>query len=195
MTAFLSSIRTRRGHFAFESGHHSDVWMDLETLCVRPAGIRPFAEQLAGRLRPYQVDAVCGPLNEGAFVALMVAEALGCDFTYAERFVRADLDALYPVEYRLPKPLRPIVHGRRVGIVNDVISAGSAVRGALADLDGLGAQVVAVGSLLVLGDAFVTFARERGLPLAALERQTSSLWTPADCPLCRAGVPLDPSDF
>ena len=57
---------------------------------------------------------------------------------------------------------------RRVAIVNDVISAGSAVRGAYANLQALGGQVVAVGSLAVLGTPFVTFARERSLPLEAL---------------------------
>src|SRR5437870_1450343 len=28
----LSSVRARRGHFELESGHHSDFWLDLETL-------------------------------------------------------------------------------------------------------------------------------------------------------------------
>jgi len=47
--AFLSTVHARRGHFRFESGHHSDMWMDLETLCRRPAMIQ------------HHVDAVCGP--------------------------------------------------------------------------------------------------------------------------------------
>ena len=54
----LSTVGVRRGHFRFESGHHSDVWMDLETLCLRPAAIQPFSAALADRLRPYRVDAV-----------------------------------------------------------------------------------------------------------------------------------------
>lgn len=188
---FLSSVRARRGHFKLESGHHGDFWLDLETLCLRPANIQPFAAQLAARLRPYDVDAVCGPLNEGAFVALMVASELNCDFTYAERFAHPTREALFPVEYRLPQALHSTVQAKRIAIVNDVISAGSAVRGAFANLQAVGARVVAIGSLLVLGTPIVTFAREHGLPLEALAHLPHNLWSPADCPLCRAGAPLE----
>jgi len=189
--ALFASVRARRGHFTFESGHHGDFWLDLETLCARPAAIRPFAADLAARLRPYRIDAVCGPLNEGALVALMVAADLECEFTYAERFANPDRGALFPIDYRLPAAQHPLVRGRRVAIVNDVISAGSAVRGALAHLDALGAQIVAVGSLAILGTLFVTYARERALPLETLAHRPHDLWTPAECPLCQAGVPAE----
>jgi len=72
-----------------------------------------------------------------------------------------------------------------------VISAGSAVRGAWHDLHAHGAQVVAIGCLLVLGDAIDSFAAERGMAIEALERSPYQLWTPADCPLCAAQVPLE----
>jgi orotate phosphoribosyltransferase len=189
--SLLSSVRARRGHFEFESGHHGDFWLDLETLCVRPAAIRALAADLAGRLRAYGVDAVCGPLNEGAFIALLVAAELDCDFTYAERFPHPARDTLFPVEYRVPEAQHSLVRARRVAIVNDVISAGSAVRGAYANLQELGAQVVAVGSLAVMGTLFVTFARERALPLEALAHVPHNLWTPAECPLCQQGVPAE----
>jgi orotate phosphoribosyltransferase len=183
---FLATVRARTGHFQFESGHHGDVWMDLETLCLHPGDLRPFAAELAARLRPCAVDVVCGPLNEGAFVALMVAEALRCEFGYAERLADA-----FPVRYRLPKPLGPIVRGRRIAVVNDVISAGSAVRGAIADLDAIGANVVAIASLLVLGPSIGAFARQRGIPVVALAERPHNLWLPEACPLCAEGVPLE----
>ena len=121
----------------------------------------------------------------------MVAGDLGCDFTYAERFVDRDEARLFPVRYALPAALRPIVTGRRIAIVNDVISAGSAVRGAWADLDAHGAQVVAIGCLLILGDAIDTFAAERGIAVEALECSPYALWKPGECPLCAAHVPLE----
>ena len=187
----LSSVAARRGHFKTESGHHTDLWMDLETLCRHPATVQPLARALAQQLRPHAVDAVCGPLNEGAFIALMVAGDLGCDFTYAERLVDRDEARLFPVRYVLPAALRPIVAGRRIAIVNDVISAGSAVRGAWADLHAHGAHVVAIGCLLVLGDAIDTFAAEHGMAVESLDRSPYQLWTPAECPLCAARVPLE----
>jgi orotate phosphoribosyltransferase len=187
----LSLVNGRRGHFKLESGHHGELWLQLETLCLQPRAIVPLAVQLAKRLAPYEVEVVCGPLIEGSFVALLTASELGCDFTYAERFADSTRHTLFPVEYRLPQALGPVVRGRRVAIVNDVISAGSAVRGALLDLEKLGARAVTVGALLVLGDTFVDFAAERQLPIETLQRMPYNVWTPSQCPLCEAGVPLE----
>jgi orotate phosphoribosyltransferase len=83
------------------------------------------------------------------------------------------------------------VHGRRVAIVNDVISAGSAVRGTLKDLRALGANVVAVGALLALGSEFRSFANDNGLTLETLVDKTFNLWTPAECPLCGEGKRIE----
>jgi len=188
---FLADVRARSGHFKLESGHHGDFWMDLETLCRRPRRLGPWTDQIAARLALHHVDAVCGPLVEGAYIALMVAAALDCDFTYAERFVNPRADGLFPVEYRLPQTLHDVVRGKRVAIVNDVISAGSAVRGAFVDLQSLGATVVAIGALLVLGDPIGDFARERGVTVETLSQHPYKMWTPADCPLCAAGAPLE----
>jgi orotate phosphoribosyltransferase len=187
----LSFVRGRQGHFRLESGHHGDLWIELETLCLHSSDIRPFAAQLAGQIMPYNVEVVCGPLVEGAFVALLVSLELGCDFVYAERFADATREGLYPVEYHLPRALQPAVTGKRVAIVNDVISAGSAVRGTFSDLQALGASVVAIGALLALGEAIAEFADEHHLALELLKQMPNNLWTPSQCPLCAAGEPLE----
>src|SRR4030095_13190075 len=164
----VSSLPGRIGHFLLESGHHSDLWLDLELLCVLPEFVRQRAAALASRLAPRDIDIVCGPLVEGAYVALMVASALGVEFSYAERLAppeRASDGPLFPVKYELPRALRERVQAKRVAIVNDVVSAGSAVRGTLANLRACGATVVAIGALAVMGTAAKRFADEEGLVL------------------------------
>lgn len=187
----LSLVSGRQGHFLLESGHHGDRWLPLETLCLQSQKIQPFAKELAARLVKYEVEAVCGPLVEGAFIALLVSLELGCNFTYAERFTDATREGLFPVQYRLPKSLHAAVRGKRVAIVNDVINAGSAVRGAFSDLQALGAKVAAIGALLALGDAIHNFAAEQNVSLELLEQMPNHLWTPEACPLCAAGVLLE----
>jgi orotate phosphoribosyltransferase len=54
----LSLVRGRHGHFKLESGHHGDLWFDLETLCLNSREIRTFAERLAAQLKKYQADVV-----------------------------------------------------------------------------------------------------------------------------------------
>ena len=134
---------------------------------------------------------MCGPLVEGAFVALLVSLELGCDFVYAERFANTTRQGLFPVEYRLPIGLQPAVQDKRVAIVNDVINAGSAVRGTFYDLVAHGAVIVAVGALLALGDAIAAFAAENHVALELLKQMPNNLWLPAECPLCAQGRPLE----
>jgi orotate phosphoribosyltransferase len=181
----------RRGHFRLESGHHAELWLDLERLCLRPAHVRTYAAELATRVNGYRIEAVCGALNEGAFVALMVASELDVEFSYAERFAPPpSRDALFEVRYRLPRVLRDAVQGKRVAVVNDVISAGSAVRGTIEDLKACGAQPVVVGTLVTLGSSFGAWAAAENIPVESLESLPHAMWTPSECPLCAAGVAL-----
>ena len=186
----IALMPARRGHFLLESGHHGDLWLDLELLCLRPDPVRRLAARVAERLAPYAIEAVCGPLVEGAYVALMVASELGVPFSYAERFPNPETDALFPIDYRVPRALRAEVRDKRVAIVNDVINAGSAVRGTLTDLAACGARPVAIGTLLVLGSSASRLAGDRGVALETLASIPNNIWTPAECPMCVDQMPL-----
>jgi orotate phosphoribosyltransferase len=188
-------LPARKGHFRLESGHHGDLWLDLELLFFRPAQLRPLAEELARALSKHAVEAVCGPLIEGAFVASLVAPLLDVPFTYTERRVAPRTDQLFPVRYVLPPAFRPRLNGQRVAVVNDVINAGSAVRGTLRSLRACGAEPIAIATLAVLGDAASRLASEEGVALETLASFPNQIWVPTECPLCARQVPLsDPGE-
>lgn len=187
----LAGVPARRGHFLYESGLHGDLWLNLETLCERPAELQPSIRQLAARVAPYKPDVICGPLIEGALIGLLVAAELRCAFTYALRFAPEWHEQLFSVEYQLPQPQHALVRGKRVAIINDVISAGSAVKGAYNNLQTFEADVVCVGSLMVRGKMFPDWAAEQDLPVEALTEMPSNLWVPSECPLCASGIPLE----
>jgi orotate phosphoribosyltransferase len=184
-------LSARRGHFLLESGHHGDLWLDLESLCLRPQLVQSVAIELAESISKLDADIICGPLVEGAFVGLMVALRLDVQFVYSERFARPAVDGLFPAGYRIPATLREGLRDKRVAIVNDVINAGSAVRGTYADLESCGARVIAIGTLLVLGTAAFEFASMCGVPLKTLAVMPNNLWSPPECPLCNSRVPLE----
>ena len=96
-------LPARRGHFLLESGHHGGLWLDLEVLCYSPSPIRELARLLSRRLEQHAPEVICGPLIEGAFVGLMVAEEMGLPFAYSNPGSREKPDGgLFPVEYRIP---------------------------------------------------------------------------------------------
>ncbi|HEX2093750.1 MAG TPA: phosphoribosyltransferase family protein [Longimicrobiaceae bacterium] len=189
--AFLELVAGRRGHYRLESGHHGGLWLDLDPLFAEPRRIAPFVSRLADALRPYEVSAVCGPLLGGAFLAQLVAHALDVEFCFTEREMPPASDRLYGARYRLPPALAPQVRGRRIAMVDDVMSAGSALRGTCEELRAHGATPVAAGALLVLGSTGAGYFAEQGVPVEAVARDDYELWLPAECPLCAAGQPLE----
>ena len=181
----------RRGHFQMESGYHSERWFDLDSLFDQPEKLKPFAGELGRRLASHGINAICGPVTGGATLAGIIGRELGLEFFAAERFVDPRATGLFPVHYQGPAAARERVRGRRIAIVDDAISAGSAVRGTYADLMACGARPAALGALFVFGAAAGKFAAEKALPLEAIAQIEYGLWQPADCPLCRAGVAVE----
>ncbi len=189
-TSLIELLAARRGHFKLESGYHGDVWMDLEPLFQQPGRLQPFTADLSARLGRHGLEAVCGPLVGGAFLAQLIALELGLEFFYTERLPPLRPDALFGVRYRIPEAMREPMRGMRVAIVDDAINAGSAVLGTRADLLDCGALPAAMGALLVVGSAAARFSADLGLPLESVAQLDSGLWPPADCPLCASGAPL-----
>jgi len=191
MTELLTTLPIRDGHFLLESGYHTDAWLSLDLLFVNPSSIAPMIAGLAEQLRGYDLDAVCGPLVGGAFLAQSLAPILRTAFYYTEPVATSGATTLFGAEYRLPPEIGRAVRGLRVAVVDDVISAGSSVRATVAALRDAGASIAVVGSLLTLGDVAVTHFAACGVPLESLARQDFTMWKSSDCPLCRDGVPLE----
>ena len=188
--SFKELLQINRGHFRLESGLHGDVWFDLELAFIRPTLLRPFTDRLAGLLEEYDLAIVCGALVGGAFVAYSIAERLGIHFVYTERHVTALDGTKFEVSYRLPQSVRSAVAGRRIGIIDDVINAGSAVTKTYRELKQHGADPVVIASILTVGDMARGQPSEEYPPIVALEHLESNLWKPSNSPLCKSGTPI-----
>ena len=189
MTTFLDLARARRGHFQLESGLHSGLWFDLDTAFVDQAALDPFVTKLAQSLRRHDVEAVCGPLTGGAFLAQLVSRLLGSDFYFTTAAPANGRP--FPVRYQLARGTGHRLLGKRVALVDDVMSAGSSLRATLTEVETHGAIPVVVGALYVLGTTGATFFSERGLRIETTGRAAFDSWRPPECPLCAAGVPLE----
>jgi orotate phosphoribosyltransferase len=191
---FLNLLRARNGHFKLESGHHGNLWLDLDRLFLRPKEIQRFVGELARQISDFNIDAICGPMVGGALVAQNIAVELELEFFYIERVISQNSNALYSASYHLPSHLRKLIDGKNIAIVDDVINAGSAVRGTLDELRSFSARPIVIGALLVLGDTGQEYFRERNFPLRCVSNLPNELWTPEDCPLCACQIPLDMLD-
>jgi orotate phosphoribosyltransferase len=189
--SFFDLTAGRRGHFKLESGHHSELWFDLDAMFAVPGRIAPFVGQLTESLRRYNVAAVCGPLLGGAFLAQLVAQLLDVEFCFTERRMPQGASGLYSASYHLPTAFIPRVRSQRIAMVDDVMSAGSALRGTYTELQSHGATPVVAGALMVLGTTGADFFAEQQVGVEAVVRESYSLWLPAECPHCAAETPLE----
>ncbi len=187
----LALLAGRRGHFRMESGYHCELWFNLDKLFEDPARLQPFVDELAGRLTAHHIEAVCGPMTGGAKLADMIGAKLNIKSFRAERLETTNATGLFPVRYLVPTAQRDRLRGKTVGIVDDAISAGSAVKGTHADLLACGAKPVACGALIVFSNAADKFATENNLKLQAVARMSFGMWKPDECTLCKSGVPIE----
>jgi orotate phosphoribosyltransferase len=196
----IALARPRRGHFDLGTGYHGDLWLDLDALFLRPALLQPHVQWLAARLRGHQVDAVCGPMEGGAFLAQAIATVLGTAFLPAYRVPAARPGGLDgpgerggPVAYRLA-PVAGGISGWRVAIADDAVNAGTAIQACVDRLRRGGALPVAVGALLAVGPAHASVATTMALPFYPAGAIESQAWPAGRCPLCASGTPLtDPA--
>jgi orotate phosphoribosyltransferase len=180
-----------RGHFDMGTGYHGDLWLDLDSLFLRPGQVRPHAVSLASQLRSYRLDGVCGPLTGGAFLAQQLAEILGVAFLPAYRDAGPSAQ---PASYRLPRSLRGRIGGWRIAVVDDAVNAGTAVQASLDEVRDAAAVPVAVAALLALGRAAAFTAETHLLPFYTVATMTSRAWPSQSCLLCASNIPLDRPD-
>jgi orotate phosphoribosyltransferase len=185
----IELARPRYGHFDLGTGYHGDVWLDLDALFLRPVLLRQHVGLLADRLRGHRVDAVCGPMEGGAFLAYALADLMGVAFLPAYR-------APGGTAYRLAWAGGAVdaIGGWRVAIADDAVNTGTAVKACAGQLRDCGAVPVAVAALVSVGAAGRTIPAALSVPFYSVDSVQSHVWLPADCALCADGMPLtDPA--
>jgi len=137
-------------------------------------------EELAEILRPYNVDIVATVATMGIPVAIEVTRALGLDqYVILHKTPKIHLaDAVRePVrsittdadqQLLFDRVRIPDVQGKRVAIVDDVISTGASTGAALRLLRSVGADVVAIGTLVTEASVWRTSLGEDAEKVRAL---------------------------
>ena len=173
---FKESGALLNGHFKLTSGRHSDMYYEKFTLLKNPGICTRICEALAERLRRYEPLTVIGPTTGGIIIAYDVARYLGVESIYAEP---GENGREFKRGFNLEK-------GRRVVIVDDILTTGRSLREVIALAESYGADIAALAVLLDRSGGAVTF----DYPLLPLATVSAESWEPDQCPLCAKGEPL-----
>jgi orotate phosphoribosyltransferase len=174
------------GHFLLASGLHSSEYMQCQKLLQYPRYGIMFAQAMVRQvleagIRP---TTVVGPAL-GA-VHLEVLAALALDAALEEKEPARGIFAERPegkFEIRRGTELKP---GERVLVVEDVTTTGGSARDVVTLVRSLGAEPVAVGTIIDRSAGAAKF----DVPFFPLLKVTMSAHKPEECPLCQAGKPL-----
>ena len=156
---------------------------------MRPTRVARLATELATRIAAHEIEAVCGPLVGGAFLAEMIASCLDVEFFYTEPSARPGGGGCTRSTTGCP-PLFEVRFAVSPSRSSTMSSTPPRRLERFEDLRACSARTVAIGALLTLGSAAAAFADEEDLALERLAALPNTLWEPPDCRLCPAGMPL-----
>ena len=163
------------GHFILSSGLHSNRYVQCALVLQDPRVAEQLCSGLAEKLRYLGATVVAAPALGGILVAHEVARALGVRALFTERQQGA-------MTLRRGFSLEP---GEPALVVEDVITTGLSTRETIQCIEQAGAKVAGAGALIDRSGG----AADLGLPKAALVTLQIQNYNPADCPLCKAGIP------
>lgn len=162
-----------KGHFKLTSGRHSDTYMQSAKLFIDTKQSEIVCKALAEKLAGTQIDMVVSPAIGGILMGYEVARQLGVPNIFAER---ENGEMTLRRGFAIPE-------GTKVVVVEDVVTTGGSVKEVVKLVQSLGAEVVAVASLVDRSNGNVDF----GVKYVNLISMEVVSYEPEECPLCKEG--------
>lgn len=173
---FQKSGTLLKGHFLLASGLHSPLYWEKFRILQFPQYTAQLCQMIAAHFRKQDVQVVAGPTTGGIILAYEVARQLGVRGIFAEKEGSGRA-------FRRGFTIDP---GERVLIVDDILTTGSSIREVITAVAKLNGKLIGIGVLIDRSEQEPDF----GAPLFSCLRSITPTYTPQDCPLCAAKIPL-----
>jgi len=174
---FHKSGAILKGHFLLASGLHSPIYWEKFQVLQYPQYTEQLCHMIAAHFQKEGIEVVAGPTTGGIILAFEVARQLGVRGIFAEKT---------GAEERAFRRGFSISSGERVLIVDDILTTGSSIHEVMAAVTGQEGIIIGIGVLVDRSEQRIEF----GVPLFSCHRSITPTYSPSDCPLCAAKVPL-----
>ena len=174
---FQKSGAILNGHFLLASGLHSPIYWEKFRVLQFPNYTEQLCRVIATHFQKQRVQVVAGPTTGGIILAYEVARQLGVRGIFAEK------EGTKQRAFRRGFSINP---GERVLIVDDILTTGNSIGEVMAAVTKQGGTVIGIGVLVDRAEQRIEF----GVPLFSCYRSITPTYTPQDCPLCAARIPL-----
>jgi len=175
-------------HFVGVSGSHLDTYVLKDALFPHPAETSRIGEIFAERNQDLAVDVVAAPALGGIILAQWTAYHLS-------RRKNREILAVFTEKTAeggqiFTRGYGTYVRGQKVLVLEDTTTTGGSVKKVVDSVRAAGGEVVAV-SVMVNRDPVSVTSDLFGAPFRPLAEFPVRSYSPADCPLCRQGVPVN----
>lgn len=185
---YMDANALLEGHFKLSSGNHSQYYLQSAKVLEDPKTATMLATELAKQIKAsgLEIDTVCAPALGGLIAGYALAQALDVRYIFAER-VNGEMSIRRGFE---------VSKGEKVLMCEDIITTGGSAMEAAAVVKELGGEIVGVAALANRG-----FCHREGsdvktqpncklpqdIPFFALADFTFEMYSPEECPMCKAG--------
>ena len=176
------------GHFELRSKLHSNRYFQCANVLRYPRIAAKLCDAVVEKARAAcdlgHVDGVISPAVGGILVGHEVARALDVKCVFAEKVPGEGVDASGKPNTVLAMRRFKLTPGERYVVAEDVVTKGGRVQETIDLVKAAGCEVAAVMLLVDRSAGKVSFG---SIPMFSLMQMTPETWTPADCPMCKAG--------
>ena len=173
---FKTAKAIKEGHFLLASGLHSPVYWEKFRILQHPHLTGKLCNRITQHFKEQKVDVVAGPTTGGIILAFETARQLGVRSVFAEK----------EGEIRVFRRDFEITPGEHVLVVDDILTTGSSLRETISAVAKLGGIIVGIGVLVDRSEENLDF----NLPFFSCLRAPTIVYSPQECPLCAAHIPL-----
>lgn len=190
---FLKILRETGGyisesHIIATSGKHLDAYLNKDAIYPHTRAVSAVCRAIAELFASENIEAVVGPSLGGIILSQWTAYHLGgitgCDILgiYTEKNESKD--------QILTRGYDTLVKGKRVLVVEDILTTGESLAKVVRTVKAAGGTVVAACAL-INRDTDKIDETVIGAPLKTLAALRLPAWDEADCPMCKSNIPIN----
>src|SRR3990167_2073754 len=175
-------------HFVYISGKHAKLYVNKDYIFPKIKYISRIAEIIAQKYKTNPIDVVAGPSMGGIILSQWVAYHLGLlkDKEILSVYTEKQLDE----NQIFTRGYGQFVKGKNVLVVEDIVTTGGSVKKVIKSVENEGGKVIAACSI-VNKDPVNINPKFIGVPFDYLTIVDTEVYKEKDCPLCKAGVPIN----
>ncbi len=187
---FLESGAVVEGHFVLNSMRHAATYVNKTAALVPSSHAQAFGARIGSQFMGHTIDALVAPELGAITLMTRVSDYLNRQELGRENYgiIATKIKGIEPPVFEIVRDQARFLKGRRVLVVEDVVTEGLSIISTIKAVQNNGGTVVGAAALWNRGG--VTAEKLKVPKFVCIVNEAIESYDAGDCPLCRDGVPV-----